>query len=668
MRKACLVPLVVTLAAGIGLSAAQRGRGVPPQTQAPPERPVFRQDVNAVLVDLRVVDSRGRFVGDLTQEDFRIFEEDVEQDIRTFSLIDIAIEPPREITTPRVEPDVATNIGAEQGRLYALVLDDSVAQVNSHRADTVRQLAREFIERNMGEHDLAAVMPTTGRAVVSQDFTSNRARLLQSVNSFEAGFGQEAVRLTQGGGVVSDPCRQLRWKIQGLERLSDWLAQINGRRKAIVFFTERMGSDAPDFGANFFESIDRIDCEGAELRALITAAARGNVAVYIVDPVGNPGAPAPGVKPVYVDDASGPLGAANALGSEFNQSRRAGLTVIAEATGGFALSGSNEFTRAFAQVVEDNSSYYLLGYVSTNPKKDGKFRKIRVEVARSDMSVRARTGYVAAERPMANRFYQRGIPQALNETLQSPISLPGLALGMTASPIKGVGSKAVVPILVGIDDPRDGGRAPQRPIDLLIAAADQGGGTKDMRRISVQASRLVVRMELNPGRYHLRAAGADASGDMLGSVVYDIDVPDFTKGPLTMSGLVLGSDAESKRPVRGFSDEWRRLMRVTPTWLRTFPFTDTLLVATEIYDNENRNAHELGFTLTVRDLDGAVVHRQNETINRAPTREKTFTFGRTWRIPLRAINPGSYIVSVEAQDSTRAAVHALREVPFAVTR
>ena len=668
MRLTCLVPLVVTLAAGIGVSAAQRGRGVPPPTQPPPERPVFRQDVDAVLVDLRVVDGVGRFVPDLEQEDFRIFEDDVEQDIRTFGLIQIPIEPPPPLTRREVAPDVATNIGTAEGRLYALVLDDAVGQVNSHRSTTVRELAREFIERNMGEHDRAAVMPTTGRAVVSQDFTNDRTRLVRAVDSFEAGYGQEAVRLTRGGLVVADPCGQLRSKVKGLEVLADWLAQINGRRKAIVFFTERMGSDAPAFSDNFFDAIDDLECEGTELRALVTAASRGNVAIYVIDPVGLPGSPASGVKPVYVDDSFGPLGAPNALGSEFNMSRRQGLTVVAEATGGFALVSSNEFTRAFARVVEDNSSYYLLGYVSTNPKKDGKFRRIRVEVQRRGLQVRARTGYVSAERQLANRYYQRGVSQALNETLQSPVSIPGLAIGMSAIPIKGTGSKAIVPVLVGIEDPPDGRRVPRRPIDLLLAAAEQGGGTKDMRRISMQNQRLIARLELNPGRYHLRAAGADATGDLLGSVVHDIDVPDFSKEPLTMSGLAIGSEAESKGTVRGFTDEWRRLLRVAPTWRRTFPPSDALLVAAEIYDNENKAAHGLGFVVSVRDSNGNVVHRQTQDVAREPSRDKTATFARTWRIPLARLEPGEYVLSVEAQNPAKANARAIRQVPFAVAR
>jgi VWFA-related protein len=635
---------------GRGQAPGSQGQGARDRAQQPPpaSQPTFRSEINAVLVDFRVVDSDGRFVRGLTREDIRVFENDVEQTVTTFELVDIPIEPPREPgASSLVSPDVATNIGTEDGRLYVIVLDDVSGQGSSLRAPTVRALAREFIEQHMTDADRAAVMSTTGRADIAAEFTNDRRRLIAAVEKFEGNYGQ----------TFSGACQQFRTTARSLESLSRWLSQINGRRKAIVLITERMGSDAPMWDGYSIDTISNLECENVELARVIDAASGGNVSIYIVDPVGVPTGPARGIKPVYIDD--------DAI---FNQSRRQSLTVLAQATGGFALVNSNDFSGAFRGVVEDNSSYYLLGYSPTTPAADGKFRRIRVEVGRSGLRVRARSGYVASDRPLDARFYRGNLPPSLMNLLQSPVSLPGLAMSVSALPIRGNGSRAIVPILVGLDDTvaRANGQEPVRPLDVVVAAADKNGSVKDMRRLEVEGQRLLVRMELNPGRYHLRVAGTDASGRLQGSVLHDFDVPDYTDGRLGMSALVLGSGAESKRPIGGFDEEWRRLLRVPPTTAREFSAEDELLVGFEVYDQDDRSAHRVDITTSVLTENGAVAHRVTAAEERPRGGTRLVTFSQLVTVPLSKLSPGAYVLAVEAQSAARADARVSRQVAFRV--
>ena len=73
-----------------------------------------------------------------------------------------------------------------------------------------------------------------------------------------------------------------------------------------------------------------------------------------------------------------------------------GLGPLAGHTGGFLVANTNDLTKALASITADRRSYYLLGYSSSNPVLDGSTRQIEVRVKRPGLSVRARTGYVAA--------------------------------------------------------------------------------------------------------------------------------------------------------------------------------------------------------------------------------------------------------------------------------
>ena len=72
------------------------------------------------------------------------------------------------------------------------------------------------------------------------------------------------------------------------------------------------------------------------------------------------------------------------------------LQTLAADTGGTAFTDSNDFGEAFDKVQKDISSYYILGYASTNTGQDGRFRRIEVQAQAEDRrEARAREGYYA---------------------------------------------------------------------------------------------------------------------------------------------------------------------------------------------------------------------------------------------------------------------------------
>src|ERR1700674_5142872 len=161
------------------------------QPQPPPGQPAvtFKAEVDYVDVDTIVTDQQGNFVKGLTKDDFEILEDGKPQKVEMFSYVDLPFERPdrfgfgsRPAGNGLRTNDVKTNEQALAGRLYVMVLDD--LDTSLFRTDAVRRTARQFIDRNLGENDVAAVVYTSGRTDAAQEFTSDRALLLAAVDKF----------------------------------------------------------------------------------------------------------------------------------------------------------------------------------------------------------------------------------------------------------------------------------------------------------------------------------------------------------------------------------------------------------------------------------------------------------------------------------------------------
>jgi VWFA-related protein len=623
MRRAA----AVLLGAMAGISAAQ------------PQERVFRRDVEAIHIDARALDRDGHFVRGLTAADFALFEDGREQSITTFDLIEIPV-PAAARSGPIVDPDVSSNAPGDGGRVYLIVLDD----LHTHplRSITVRALAREFIERNLGPDDRAAIIATSTRRELATEFTSHRGRLLASVDRFEGGFSAGARCGADGASCLADEHLTLRY----LTRLSTWLSGLDGRRKAILFISEGFDSgisDAftpPDPGSSIFDRLSNINDAAADLREAVTAAARSNVSIFAIDPRGLPGAPAPTIRPVttLVDDDEAKAVIA-----------RQGLEILGQETGGFALVRSNAFSEAFARVVRESSAYYLLGYTSSNTKRDGKFRRVEVRAKHPGIAVRARSGYVARDAKATSSADGGTRGDALIAAMQSPVQIPGVALTMSAAPFRGVKSRAFVAVVVDV-------RSREMPLSFFVAAADQDGRLKAEERGTMKAGpaiaaaggdshgRLATHLALPPGRYQLRAAALDRAG-AAGSVHFDLDVPDFSKGPLAISGLLLGDP---------------------PTTVRAFSAGETVTVTAEVYDNAGRDGDQIEMTTSLRGESGEAAFSRRELLSRTAGGGRTAPYRYGAAVALKDLAPGRYLLSVDARRTTNAAHRASRQIPITV--
>src|SRR4051812_2776305 len=205
------------------------------------EPPTFRTSVDAVEIDAFVTDRQNNTVPNLTIDDFEVSEDGRPQRITSFSEVSIPIVPPQPYSPTAAQPDVATNAAGE-GRLYVIVFDE----VHPLYALKARHFLHTFIEEHFEPNDIGIVV-SVGRARTGdmQDFTGNRRLLLAAIDKFSGGFPNEDDQSVDGA--IGQPLRQsgtVRQQAAALKSLMESLADIRGRRKAVLYVTQSVGESA----------------------------------------------------------------------------------------------------------------------------------------------------------------------------------------------------------------------------------------------------------------------------------------------------------------------------------------------------------------------------------------------------------------------------------------
>ena len=698
---------VLVALAGVALTAGQAQQPPPPLAT---DAPTFKAQVEYVEVDALVTDEQGNFVRNLTRDDFQVFEDGRRQTIAAFSLVDIPIEAadrPLYAAGP-IEPDVQTNARPFDGRVYVLILDD--LHTDALRSQRVKLAARQFIERHLGANDLMAVVHTGGRSQAAQEFTSNKRLLLRAVDQFvgrklpsatlarndeywrQRGLPQQDLRINDPYDVERG--HNARASLEVVQKIAEWFGGVRGRRKTILFVSEGIDYDITDLIRSPFTPAGMASAVLDDIRVAIAATARSNVSIYSIDPRGlstlgddtigvtgfadaDPGG---GASP---DGTPGQSGRGIGMSSLRNEQMLAheNLRALAEETNGFAVINRNDYASAFERIVRDNSSYYVLAYYPPNNKRDGKFHRIEVKVDRPGLSVRARRGYVAprgntpARKPPAPGDASHELLDALN----SPLPVSGLTMAAFAAPFKGPAPKASV--LLGLELlGRDLSLLPNGKIELSYVVVDNDGKTHGAKtdtlttnlrpetrtRVEQTGFRVLNRLELEPGRYQVRVASHDPGAALAGSVIFDLEVPDFHKQKFSMSGLVLTSMSGSTLVTVKPDEDLKAVLPAPPIGQRTFPQNDEIALFVEIYDNSGAIPHKVDIVAQVRGDDGTVYLELEDERDSRELEGGRGGYGYTARIPVSEFAPGAYVLSVTARSRIGNDEPSSREVRFRV--
>jgi VWFA-related protein len=398
------------------------------------ERPTFRGGANYVRVDMyATVD--GRPVGDLTVKDVALLEDGVPQAIEAFEHVVVRPVASETLADPTSVADSRQQAADPRARVFVIFLD--TYHTTAEGSVNMRQPLVQFLDRVIGPDDLVAVMtPEMGASdiafsrkttvianMMQTEWWGRRARVadddpkeqLYDACGASMGLSPELVRELRAR-------RREKLTLDALDDLVVYLGGIREERKAVLAVTEGWllygrnaalaapGKEGPASPPIFRPPVApptergtvtqplQIECEADRialsnidhqdrLRRIGEDANRGNVTFYPVFARGL----------VAIDAPMGPdRPPASPLQDAANlRTRQDSLRALAADTDGESIINTNNIGGAIQRIADDLSSYYLMGYYSTNTRLDGRFRQITVRVSRPGVRVRARRGYRA---------------------------------------------------------------------------------------------------------------------------------------------------------------------------------------------------------------------------------------------------------------------------------
>jgi VWFA-related protein len=637
------------------------------QDPSPPQA-TFRSGVDIVHVDVSVLDKDRHPVHDLTAADFVVREDGKVRPITAFSavtLTEAAAPAPRAGWMLDVSRDTATNVLPREGRLVVILLDRTIPTENMPWA---RRTAEAAVDQ-LGPGDLAAVIYTVRG--VPQNFTADRKLLKTAIDQPFLSFPDDGSERERG------ECWCGLCSLQTITNVADAVRDVPQRRKMLLFIGSTLPLEAnmsPDPGPLVTPKNIVCNLEIKDAREkLLRAAGAANLAIHTFDATLldtlAPSASTSGVPPTDRTELAGA-----------NLRRLGNLAFYPDETGGRAIKNSNAPWEPVADVFAETASYYVLGFTPAAAKADGKYHDIKVDVRRRDVSIHARQGFYSPSPPARSKpATPGGPPQSLVDTLAGlwPVTEIPLSVSVAAfaNPGKPEANLAIVIRAqepVAVDPGRTGRADASQPaagarVNVLAGAYGRDGRPMDSHtqtlavRPSPGATRefeyeVLSKLRLKPGRHEIRVAAEDVSRQLRGSVYTYVDIPDFSKAAVSVSGIVLSTT--SKPPAAALGD----VLPLTPTAQRQFASTARVTAFLRVYEGGG-GAAAAPVTVSARILDeqGGTSFEQSTPVSTqgAPIRSADYRLD----LPLSRLAAGEYLLTIEAHRGNRI---ARRDVRFGV--
>lgn len=568
----------------------------------------FHAETELVLVNVTVRDKSGNFVRDLKPEDFEIKEDNKAQRVVSFDIentdaIPAIAAPPQAVPADNSQPSSATATPAaaataeqyKDRRLIVLFFD--LSGMEPDEIDHSVTAAENYVDKQMAPADLVSIVSLGSSLQVNQDFTSDHADLKKVLQSFSSGAGQgfeegstgttEGTPDTGGSFTVDDTEYNIfntDRRLEALRSVAERLSHVQ-QKKSLIYFSS---------------GIDRTGIENeSELRAATNAAVRANLAFYTMDIRGLQALVAGGeAQSASLRGTSPYSGQAtlNALNSNFTTQET--LVTLAADTGGRAFLDSNDFSKVFKGVQDDTSTYYVLGYHSTNAARDGRYRRITVTINRPGMKLEYRRGYYGPADYQHSTREDR--ERQLEEELNSDLPATDLPLYLADGYFRISDNKFFVPISLAVPGSQipfsSSSNQDKATLDIIGMALDSNqrhaGDMRDTVKLAISASAEVRRKNvqydsgflLSPGKYHLKFVVRENQTGNMGSFETDINVPDLKTQPLKMSSVVLASQIQPARKTSASNPLVHDGSEIVPSVTHVFSANQHLYLYYEIYD------------------------------------------------------------------------------------
>jgi len=548
------------------------------------QRSVFRSGTELVLVNVVVRDKSGAMVRNLSRDDFTVTEDDKLQTITSFDFEELApspadksgaalaaqspspglptdtvgailSSPDKGNATAPAERSPAAKVDMRGRRLIVLFFD--LSSMQAEELDRAVKAAHDYVEHKLSAADLIAVASFATSLQVVQDFTADAEALRDAIDGFgsnnAAGFdngltGDVEDTPDTGNAFTADDTEfnifNTDRRLDALQTLADQLAGIQ-QKKSVIYFSSGMSQQGQD--------------NQVQLRRTVDRANRANVSIYAADMRGLQAIVPGGDATQGSRRGTSPFSGAstrNQIGSQ--AASQDTLTTMAEDTGGRAFFDSNTFRQVFDRVVNDTSAYYVLGYSSTNPARDGRFRRIRVRLKRPDLKLEYRSGYYAP-RDFAHSTKDDREEQ-LQDQLTSDLSATDLSAYVSTAYFRLADNRYFVPLSVvvpgyqlPITKTTDKNKA---TIDVLGLVRDEQrrpvGRIRDTVRLSTDAADDIRKktvqyetgFEMPPGRYRVKVVVRENQDGAFGSYETDIVVPDVKRDAVKLSSVVVGTQLQ----------------------------------------------------------------------------------------------------------------------------
>lgn len=421
------------------------GKKQKPQDESKDPTSKFKIAVDLISVNASVTDKKGNPIKDLTEGDFQIFEEGIPQKISVFR---VEAAPGIAVAAPSAKESGAGQLVVSPlSRKVILFVDDYHLDISS--LARLKTAGENFIRNGLGPIDLIALITTSGK--YSTEFTKYREYVITNLKEIfpiantrrtvsdcppltpyqavEINLRQEfagdvftvAVRdtircdalegipdaieiakslvLSTAKSKATEITEDTRRTLYSLQALARRLRAIEGQ-KVMVFLSDGLLIRDLEF----------------QVQDAIDSMIRANTVVHTLDVAGLDATPLGGdaSSSIFTTAESRPV--RMRLQSIERSANEDMLNALASDTGGSFFHNNNDLLSQLRNAVAQTQVTYLLGYYSTNPKRDGKFRKITVRVNRPEVLVSARKGYFA---PKGDETFEAEKNADIQEALHS---------------------------------------------------------------------------------------------------------------------------------------------------------------------------------------------------------------------------------------------------------
>jgi VWFA-related protein len=663
----------------------------------------FATTTQLVVEDVLIKGKDGKPILGLKPTDFTITEDGKPQKISVFefqtlegeladaasgpvkpSVQAAAPKPPEKsgvkpLTTIEIAPERPGDLKYRNRRLMVMFFDmTSMPIQDQKRAQTA---ALKFLQTQITPADLVAIMTFSSDVKVLEDFTDDRDQLAKDIRNLTIGEGQ-GFEIDNQDDSASDTGAAFQQddtefnifntdrQLSALETAVKMLGSLN-EKKSLVYFASGIQRNGLD--------------NQAQLRSTINAAIRANVSFYPIDarglvaqaPLGDATKGSPGGQAMYSGSS------ARALTSNF-QNQQETLYTLAADTGGKALLDNNDLSMGIVQAQKDMTSYYIIGYYSSNAALDGHFRRVKITLNNSALAGKIakldyRQGYYAGKQ--FNKFSESDKERQLAQALVLGDPVTDMDIVMELDYFRLGRDRYFVPLVVKIPGSeielaRHGGAESTR-FDFIGEIKDSKGVTVGNVRDNIQVklkgdsaqqlSKTTLEYDtgftLAPGAYTAKFLARENETGKMGTFETKFQVPDLTAEQkyLPISSVVLSNQRQKLDAAVATAEKDKKILaahpliqdgvKLVPSVTRVFRTDQNLYVYLEAYEPAAEATEPV--TAYVTFYKGKVKAFQTETLNVSEgLNPKTKAVPLRFSVPLAKLQPGRYTCQVSVMDPT----------------